>query len=184
MTTRWSVPPGMWKGETVAVLAGGPSMNQQLADSVRQYKRIVVNNACRLAPDAEMWVAIDSQPDYWVETHGFTGLRICGGEDEESDAFYVGQMWEKVVLGINNVVEIRNSGLAAIRIAAATGASKILLLGFDPDLAIDGEYVGLKEGLAAIMAELRALGIEVERIDTLHAAPAEKTSTIWDKWGA
>lgn len=176
--TIWAIPK-LWPGETVAIIAGGPSVNQALADSVRQHKRIVVNHAYMLAPDADMLLALDSDPAFFAQAFeaGFAGLMLCGGVFELPGVHYIGQRFERIVLGVNHIIETRNSGLTAIRIAAEAGAAKILLLGFDPERHGHFEgyadpagqstgpepYQGMTAGLAAIIAELRAKGIEVER---------------------
>jgi hypothetical protein len=40
MTTTWKIPPD-WQGQTVAVLASGPNMSQEVADALREHRRIV-----------------------------------------------------------------------------------------------------------------------------------------------
>jgi hypothetical protein len=191
MTTPWKIEP-IWAGETVAVLAAGPSMNQELADSVRQHKCIALNHTVKLAPWADMFLALDPGPTFCAELPDFSGMRICGIADPNTDALYAGMFYERVTIGSSNVIEIRNNGLAAIRIAAATGAKKILLCGFDPSIrgywtgelsqlekeyldSVVGEpYPGLTAGLEAIIAELRAHGIEIDR----HALPVTQTVPV------
>jgi hypothetical protein len=171
MTTPW-VPYGLWMGKTVAVLGSGPSMTQELADSVRHLPRICARRAARFAMDADLLVALDgpADADSWRESEGFAGLRIVGFERDDLDARYLHIAHERVTLGEGHVVEIRNNGLVAIRIAAMAGAAKIVLLGFDRGQygahapAGAGGYVGLEEGLDALIAELGAKGIEVERV--------------------
>jgi hypothetical protein len=165
----------MWAGETVAVLASGPSLTAELAESVREHRCIVVNHSCRMAPWADMLVALDG--NWPQEFRDFAGMRVTGVEDEDLDALYIGPSYERITLAPGHVIETRNSGLTAIRIAAAAGAAKILLLGFDPETRghwyddgadaqrQDGEpYPGLTAGLNALISELRAGGIVVERI--------------------
>lgn len=175
MTTAWSVPK-LWPGETVAVLGSGPSMNQALADSVRHLPRICARRSLQFAPDAEMLIALDGPADAesWAASQNYTGLRVVGFEREDVDALYLNIAHERVRLGEGNVVEIRNNGLVAIRVAAMAGAARIILLGFDrgqygaqaPEGA--GGYVGLEQGLDALIAELRAQGVEVERVEGLE----------------
>jgi hypothetical protein len=174
MTTRWDVPNDLWAGETIAVLAGGLGLTQELADSVRHHKRIVVRRAFRLAPDADMLVALDgpigsADDSFWEDAKNFPGVRICGTECDV-DALYPGLMYERVVIGPAHVIEIRNNALAAIRIAEQAGAIRILLLGFDPEryekLHAHTGFFGFIQGLEQITAELRAKGIEVERIES------------------
>ena len=170
MTTLWSVPPDLWRGQTVAVLASGPSLTQELADSVRHLPRIAVRRAFQVAPDADMLISLDgptgSMDDaFWDDARDFAGMKICGTECDV-DALYPGMLYECVAIGPAHVIEIRNNGLAAIRIAERAGAAKVLLLGFDTERyeTVHG-FAGLTAGLAAIESELRAKGIDIERID-------------------
>lgn len=174
MTIAWT-PNNEWAGATVAVLACGPSMSEEVAQALRGHRRIVVNAAHRLAPDADMLVALDGN---WPQAlREFAGLRVTGVADDSLDALYAGPMWERVRLAPNHEIEIRNSGLAAIRIAAAMGASRIIRAGFDPerpshfyDDEVDtGAYPGLAAAIATLTADLALRGVPVERY---VAAPA------------
>lgn len=168
MTTAWKIEPD-WLGETVAVLASGPSMSKQVAEQLRQYKCIVVNHTHKLAPWADMLVALDLNLPLWADASDFAGIRVCGVQSDKVDALYVGPMYERVQLSPMHNIEILNSGLAAIRIAERMGASTIILAGFDPELNRE-KYPGLVEGLTALIKELAARGIIVERYTA--AAPA------------
>jgi hypothetical protein len=173
MTTPLKISP-IWQGQTVAVLASGRSLTQELADSVKHLPRIAVRRAFRLAPDADYVLALDGPPNFgfWEESAACTGTRVCGVECE-LDVAYLSIAHETVTLEPGNVVQIRNNGIAAIRLAAMFGAVKILLLGFDqepfehfyPDVDPDWDrYPGLSIGLIALIEELRGLGVEVERV--------------------
>ena len=176
MTTPWQ-PNNEWAGATVAVLGSGPSMSAEVVEALREHRTIAVNDAHRLAPGADMLVALDGN---WPPAQReFAGMRVTGVADDELDALYCGPMYERVTLGPNHQIEIRNSGLAAVRIAAGMGAARIILAGFEPDRPghfyddeVDtGGYLGLAEGLAALIAELQARGIAVEK----YAPPADVT---------
>jgi hypothetical protein len=169
MTQPWKQTRA-WEGDTVAVLATGPSMTAELAESLQQHRTIAVNDAIRVAPWAEMLVALDG--NWPQEFRDFGGARLSGIDDETLDAFYIGHRFERVQLTPSHQVEIRNSGLAAIRIAAEMGAVRIILAGFDSptlpghfyDDEVDtGEYIGLAAGIAQMTEELRARGVTVER---------------------
>lgn len=173
MTTPLNITP-IWQGQTVAVLASGKSLTQELADSVKHLPRIAVRRAFRLAPDADFVLALDGPPNFgfWDESAACTGTRVCGAECDLHVA-YLNIPHERVTLAPGNVIEIRNNGLAAIRLAVMLGASRILLLGFDPepfehfypDVDRDWDrYPGLSIGLAALIAELSAQGIDVEHV--------------------
>ena len=174
MTTTWNIPTDLWAGETVAVLAPGPALTKDLADSVRQHKRIAVRRAFEMAPDADMLVSLDGPTGslddaFWDAAKDFAGLKVCGVERDDVDALYCGMHYETVEMGPSERIEIRNNGLAAIRIAQLAGAAKVLLVGFDADRyeALHG-FRGLAEGLLQIIDELRGKGLEVETV----AAPA------------
>lgn len=165
--TRWAVPPDLFAGETVAVIVLGPSMTQALADGVRQHKRIAVNDAYALAPDADMLFAHDIA--WWKrhpEAQDFAGLKVSGQEGD-IDALYLAMPDEIITLAPSHILQTRNSGLMAIRIAAMAGAARILLCGFQPEREPE-HYPGLAEGLAAIITELRAKGVEIERADSIN----------------
>lgn len=116
MTTTWKITPD-WQGQTVAVLASGPNMSQEVADALREHRRIVVNHTHRLAPDADMLVAMDA---HWPqEFRDFAGLRVTGVMDDDLDALYIGPRWERVQIAPGHEIEIHDSGLTAVRISAA-----------------------------------------------------------------
>ena len=102
-----------------AVLATGPSMSQAVADSVRgKCKVVVVNDAFRLAPWADMLVAQDHS--WWMyhkDAVDFAGHKFSGN--------YVHGV-SKIHLPTNI-----NSGLAGLMVAVEAGATEVLLLGFD-----------------------------------------------------
>lgn len=178
MTTKWN-PEGIWKGETVAVLGAGPDMTAELAATAKGYKTIAVNRAVKFAPWADMFVALDPHHPFWEEADrlGFAGLRVCGVECDY-DAMYAGMFYETVQMGEGHTLQIRNNALAALRIAALSGAKKIILLGFDParyeEVHAHTGFSGLVQGLAQITAELQAKGIEVERLDSKEQKPGTR----------
>ena len=167
MTTTWKITPE-WQGQTVAVLASGPSMSQEVADALREHRRIVVNHTHRLAPDADMLVCMEG--NWPQEYREFAGLRVTGVLDDDLDALYIGPRWERVQMEAGRVIEIHNSGLTAVRVAALMGASRIILAGFAPetqrrwhDDEVDtGADMGLTGALKALEAELTARGVIVE----------------------
>lgn len=179
MTTKWTVPADMFAGETVAILASGASLTQELADSVRHLSCIAVRKAVRRAPWAQILVSIDGYEDaeFWEETKDFAGLRVCGVECD-IDLLYLNAPHERVTLGEGHVIEMRNNGITAMRIAVAGGAKRLNLLGFDApkngrythfydDPLRDGwtgeqQYPVLVQALAAAIAEIRACGIGVD----------------------
>lgn len=133
LSLGWLIPPGEWKGKTVAILAGGPSMSQAVSDQVRAdgIPAIVVNTTFRLAPWADLLYGADAS--WWKNTPGakeFAGLKVsCEpvlGILNLKNAGKVGYSDDR-----GCVHTFGNSGAQAIQIAAKGGASRILLYGFD-----------------------------------------------------
>jgi len=168
MTTPHRIT-AIWPGATVAVLASGPSLTQDRVAKLRRLAThvIAVNDAIRLAPWADMLVALDGN---WPEHYrAFAGLRVTGVADDTLDALYIGPRFETIRLSAGHQIEVANSGLTAVRLAADLGAARVLLAGFDwpaqtghfYDEVVE-DYPGNVEGLAAIVADLRGRGIEVD----------------------
>lgn len=168
MTTPLTIAR-MWEGETVAILGNAPSLAAELATAERPARSIAVNRAAAVAPWADMMVSIDG--NWPAEADNFQGMRIVGVESD-LNAHYVYLPHEVVTLSAGNTVHLRNNALSAMRIAAAAGAKKLVLYGFDTDRYEQiHNFPGVTIGLAALAAELRAQGVEVER----YAPPAPVT---------
>jgi hypothetical protein len=126
---NWEIPR-LWDGQTVAVLASGPSMSQESADRMRDRPVIAVNNTFRLAPWADMLYAADAS--WWAHTNrrGFDGYEVsCSvvpGILKLRNAGRTGYSDD-----VDCVHTYGNSGAQAIQIAAKAGAARILLYGFD-----------------------------------------------------
>ena len=133
--------PRAWPGETVVVIATGPSLTQDDVDACRGRARIIcINDAYKMAPWADALYATDARWWHWhAGVPSFTGpkwsmehsawtlhralypdiqrLRNTGPNGLESDPS-----------GLRNG---RNSGYAAVNLAVHYGAARIVLLGFD-----------------------------------------------------
>lgn len=106
-----------------AVLATGPSLTQQQADSVRDRCRVIaVSDAYRLAPWADALASTDAA---WWKAHPdaleFPGRKFGIIHDFQG------------VTGVEtlHVDTGTNSGLLGIMAAVKMGAKRVLLLGFD-----------------------------------------------------
>jgi hypothetical protein len=140
MSSRSPVFPDWrrWAGETVAVLASGPSMTQEDADWCRGQARVItVNSTWRLAPWAD--VHYSSDPPWWREE--IDAMRAkCRGEFWTGDADYAPEgmhrcPYDKKVAGISARPGVigwgGNSGFCALGLAFQFGAARIVMLGFD-----------------------------------------------------
>ena len=128
-----------WKGETVAILASGPSMTRADAVLVERSgcKTITVNSTWRLHPRADAHYSSDE--DWWVEnlpdmrhqTFGefWSGAPGRVAHDVRSCPY------RKAAMGLHRapgaIAWGGNSGYCAIGLAYQFGAAKIILLGFD-----------------------------------------------------
>jgi len=193
MTKLYKIPPDLFAGKTVAVLGSGPSLTQECVDSVRHLPRVCARWSAKMAPDADIVIAIDGLPDdefwSWAQAN-CTGKLLCGALTDAlpDEVGYYWQRYENVTLSTVpcHIIEFRNNGMSAIHIAEQGGAAKILLLGFDPDkplwfydtaqsMHVPILYPGLAEGLNQLITKLRAKGIEVK-----HIKPAVKTIPLSD----
>lgn len=123
----------VWRGDTVAVIATGQSLTQDQVDRAKGLRVIVVNDAFRLAPWADMLYAADAR--WWQhnpDALAFTGKKLCAQPHRPEGVFYI---QSSGVGGFDpDPARIRtggNSGYQAIHVAIHQGATKIILLGFD-----------------------------------------------------
>lgn len=177
----WSVPR-MWDGETVAILASGPSMNQEVADACRIVRTIAVNTTFKLAPWADMLYASDAP--WWMhyreEVAAFAGLKV----GSQAPHIPVADLLLLKNTGMDGfdpdpscVRSGRNSGYSAMHVATHAGAKRILLCGFDMRAghwhdphptgqfmlrnAGDGVFEGWIKRFATLKPELDKRGVEV-----------------------
>jgi hypothetical protein len=108
--------------ETWAILASGPSMSQEVADSVKGLKVVAVSNTYELAPWADVLVSNDRT--WWTnnpKAFDFEGEKFCGLTIEPP----------KGVEKFAGAMSGSNSALLAVQIAISKGAERVLLLGVD-----------------------------------------------------
>ncbi len=135
--------PALWPGETVAILATGPSLCAQDIEVCRAkpVRLLAIKDAIGLAPDADALYGCDAS---WWKKYGPT--LTYGGPKYSLDA--VAKPWAAV---LKNTGEMglerdpgglktgRNSGYQAINLAVhlvgAVRGSRLVLLGFDMQAA-------------------------------------------------
>ncbi len=129
---KWSVPR-IWDGETVAILASGQSMNQEVADQVRGLRTIAINTTFQLAPWADMLYASDAR--WWIqykdEIAQFKGLKVGTEPAPVPDLLLLTNSGKDGFDEDPSKVRCANSGYGAIQIAIHAGCKRILLCGFD-----------------------------------------------------
>lgn len=130
----WTVPR-CFAGQTVAVLASGPSMNQGQADMLRAagVPCIAINSTFRLAPFA--WALYAADAAWWTHPLNRDALAFPGEKVSVEAVAGVHMLQFTGTTGFDpNPTCIRsggNSGYQGVHLAAHAGAKRILLLGFD-----------------------------------------------------
>lgn len=190
----------MWRGETVAILAGGPSLSAEQVARVRaaheagRCRAIAINNSVELAPWADALYFCDRK---WFDWHRprvvtFGGLKVTLENYE---------LAEHGVRGLHNMGPVgffaepwgvytgKNSGYQAIHLAAHAQSARVVLLGYDMRL-VDGrshwhdghvEARGTKYAavmlphFGALKAPLEARGVEV-----INATPGSALE-VWPR---
>jgi hypothetical protein len=138
---RWDIPKD-WEGETVVCIGSGPSLT---TEQVRYTKGkaivIAINNAGWLAPWADVLYFCDRKWFMWHNEEAwfqaFEGRIIKGSLDDRDCITDFGM--KNVLLGgdygyierSDAICHGRNSGYAAVHLAARRGAKKIILIGYD-----------------------------------------------------
>lgn len=136
MATPWRVPPHLWRGQTVVVMASGPSLLPSVVEAVRLsgVPTVVTNNTHSAAPWASLLVANDQA---WWDVHRDGALAFPGLKYSASDPPIEGVLTQRITgaEGYDPDPEcVRhggNSGYTAVHIAAQAGARRILLCGMD-----------------------------------------------------
>jgi hypothetical protein len=164
----WRVPQ-LWAGQTVAVLASGPSMTPRVAAAVRSIPTIVINDTFRLAPWAALLYAADAA--WWQanpDALAFAGLKVTvdsvPGVESLSNSGSTGFDPNPHCIRTGS-----NSGYQGVHIAAQAGAARILLCGFDMSAAKGAHWFGPHgDGLVNTTPETYARFIR--RFDELKVA--------------
>lgn len=172
-----------WTGQTVVILASGPSMTRSDADYCKGKARVItVNTTWKLAPWAD--VHYSSDHDWWA-------LHLEEMRQQCSGAFWTGYPfghiaddvsvcpYDKAMRGLSKIPGRiawgGNSGYCAIGLAHQFGAKKIVLLGYDQKDNGQGHWHGhhpdsIRKGFnwpmwhkrfAELSADARRVGLEI-----------------------
>jgi hypothetical protein len=141
---RWTVPR-LWEGETVVIMATGPSLTPLDVNYCKDLARVVViNNSIQLAPWADLLYFADIR---WYEAHkeevrAFQGAKVtisntAAARLDNSEIRVVlnddtiSKDSNGLCLRANAIRTGRNSGHQAINLCYHLGVKRIILLGFD-----------------------------------------------------
>lgn len=182
--------PCLWPGETVAILASGPSLTAEQVESVRGRARvIVINGTYALAPWADAMYAADARVFKWFWHQGpkplqhvalkdFAGLKfsVSSQSGNYAGVKVIGRgAHEGLSLDPGKLCLGSNSGYQAINLAALLGGTRILLLGYDMGvkqgqkqhwhgdypMAQRSPYSVFRKRFQSLVKPLQAAGIEV-----------------------
>lgn len=131
-----------WRGETVAIVAGGESVNDVDLNMLRGRCRVaVVNNSCELAPWADLLYAADRR---WWDVHPegrhFAGLKVtCDADAAKQHRLHMIQLVndtgaardEFTIAEPGLIARGGNSAFQLTNIVMQFGSRRILWLGFD-----------------------------------------------------
>jgi len=177
-------PPDRWVDDTVAIIAGGASLKSEkhlpLLDGV---STIVVNDAYRLKPDADILYAADYA---WWEHHGYVpefggqrwtqhrGTTEWAARARERGLFVVESRMDCTSLSMDPAVihTGANSAFQALNLAVLGGARRVLLLGVDlkgphwfgdhpTGLNRTSPYPVFRASFEAVAPQLAEIGVEV-----------------------
>jgi hypothetical protein len=118
-----------WAGRTVVCIASGPSLTAEDCETVRAsgHPVVVTNTTFRLCPWADVLFAFDAK--WWTMYHEEVKRVFKGRRLSFSQA--VRHMAVESTYMSGWFHNFGNSGACAIAIAIASGADKIVLLGYD-----------------------------------------------------
>ena len=125
----------VYKGETIFIIGGGPSLQNFDFSKLENKISIVINKAILYVPFAQVMYWTDSRVYDWYqkEIDAFKGLKVTN--KPRPIASGVINLLDTGKMGLellpNGLRHGNNSGYAAINLAYHLGAKKIVLLGFD-----------------------------------------------------
>jgi hypothetical protein len=173
----------VWEGETVALIASGPSLTQEQCDAIPEHWNVIaVNDGYRLAPWADILYAADYR--WWCEWQAprFYGVKVSIEQHQRvvwpEDIHVLRNLDQGVPEGLSldpkGLKTGSNSGYQALNLAVLTGAKRIVLLGYDykmngkahffgdhPVPTNENHLVGYAKKFSTIENELKRLGVEV-----------------------
>lgn len=143
--------PRKYDGETVVILATGPSLNEEQVNYVSHARAqggcrvLTVNNSYQLAPWADIHVACNDNwwDYYWKNDEVLRNMKAdrYTRYKHQADEFGIHYIHSIVKEGLSkdpSVIHInKGSGPIAINIATLSGFKKIILLGHDMKFAND-----------------------------------------------
>ena len=125
----------IFKGETIYLIGGGPSLSDFNFNLLKDKNTIAINKAFLHVPNADVCYWNDSRFYTWFKKHldPFKGLKITNKFKPEREDIIRLKSTGKTGLELEptGLRHGNNSGYAAINLAYHLGANRIILLGYD-----------------------------------------------------
>lgn len=177
-----------WRGRTVAVIASGPSLTRRDCDAVSASSCLVlaVNNSWEMcwrvdalyACDLSWWRAYGRKLPHIPEKYSQDG-RAC----DEYGAQYVNSIEAPGFSMMPGVVHRGgNGGYQALNLAVLSGASRIIMLGYDCKMSDDGRqhwHADHPRGMNNPERHLKS-GAWASRYDTIGQLPCDVVNCTRD----
>lgn len=173
--------PRLWPGSTIVCIGGGPSLTPEDVAALRGRAGVIaINNAYHLAPWADVLYAADRK--WWGWEKGaptFPGLKYSIAPMPATLYPDVQVLRNTGASGLDlDPTGLRtgmHSGYQVINLAVHLGATRVLLLGYDLDVAPDGRahwhqphpdqhrspYLQMREAFPSLVEPLAAIGVTV-----------------------
>ena len=122
--------PPDWNGRTVVCIGSGPSLTPADCELVHiaGHPVVVTNTTFRACPWADALMAVDLA---WWRIHHAEVLRAFAGRCFTTSMVAATRAHVQCLAGQPWFRSFRNSGAAAVSLAVAAGAHKVVLVGFD-----------------------------------------------------
>ena len=129
----------IWKGDTVFIIGGGPSLKGFDWSSLIRKKTIAINKAIQSYPNPNVLYWTDGRVYTWLKNDidSYKGLKYTlrrgAHYDNTNSQVHVLKRGRKFGLetALDTLAHGNNSGYAAINLAIHLGAKRIILLGYD-----------------------------------------------------
>lgn len=195
--------PRLFPNATIVCIGGGPSLTGEDVNACKgRVPVVVINNGYQLAPWADVLYAADRK---WIDWHngvpGFTGPKysITSADPTTRPDWTV--LENTGVLGLEPApTGLRtgyNGGYQAINLAMHIGASRILLLGYDLGIGVDGRthwhgdhpdrqpapFYAMLDAFPTLVEPLRAAGVTVVNCSRRTALACFPCAALEDELG-
>lgn len=146
MGTLFIVPPNILRGQTVAILAPGPTLTAEQAAATSHLFTVAIGDAYRLAPYARVVYHTDARwwLHHWKDVSRHRGMKLTLDETAHSREICVipctGERGFDPDPG--RVRHGNNSGYAALHAVAHATPARVLLFGYDMQSRGGSHYFG------------------------------------------